>query len=43
MLSQMGPFLHLGPNVIINGAFGTSFYTCTLYKGLFPEPVLSNY
>ena len=47
MLSQLGPLLHLGPNVITDRAFitlGSSYYTFVFYKGLlFPEPVLSDY
>ena len=45
MLSQLGPLLHLGPNVITDRAFITlgSNYTFAFYKGLFPEPVLSDY
>ena len=46
MLSQLGPLLHLGPNVITERAFitlGSSYYTFAFYKGLFSEPVLSDY
>ena len=46
MFSQLGPLLHLGPNVITDRAFitlGSSYYTFAFYKGLFPEPVLSDY
>ena len=34
MLLQMGPLLHLGPNVITDGTFitlGSSYYTCVFY------------
>ena len=46
MLSQMNPLLHLGPNVITDRVFitlGSGYYTFAFYKGLFPEPVLSDY